>query len=82
MLGELLAAAQRAGAARTDVGVPEVKALLVVCKSGQDYGDDVADRVTDVIDGRSSRGVNGRSISCTRHGRVLKMTLALATGEC
>ncbi|QEN12437.1 TetR/AcrR family transcriptional regulator [Mycolicibacterium sp. ELW1] len=49
VLGEMLVAAQQAGAARSDVGVAELKALLVVCKSGQEYGDDVADRITNVI---------------------------------
>ena len=49
VLGELLAAAQKAGAARADVGVAELKALMVVCKNGQSYGDDVADRITNVI---------------------------------
>ena len=49
VLGELLAAAQRAGTARGDVGIAELKALLVVCKSGQTYGEEVADRITDVI---------------------------------
>jgi AcrR family transcriptional regulator len=49
VLGELLVGAQQAGAARADVGVAELKALLVVCKSGQEYGDDVADRITNVI---------------------------------
>lgn len=49
MLGELLTAAQRAGTVRSDVGVMEVKALLVVCKAAQHYGDDVSVRVTDVI---------------------------------
>ncbi|MDF2826649.1 MAG: transcriptional regulator, TetR family, partial [Mycobacterium sp.] len=38
MLGELLAAAQQAGTVRSDVGVMEVKALLVVCKAAQHYG--------------------------------------------
>ncbi|MBI3214511.1 MAG: TetR/AcrR family transcriptional regulator [Mycobacterium sp.] len=49
VLGELLTAAQRAGSARTDVGVPEVKALLLVCKTAQVYGEDVSDRVATVI---------------------------------
>lgn len=49
VLGEMLAAAQKAGTARADVGVAELKALLVVCKSGQSYGDDVADRIANVI---------------------------------
>ena len=84
VLGELLAAAQRAGTVRADVGVPEVKALLVVCKAMQGYGADVAERVTNVIvDGlRAPLGRQALSRPCTRHGRVLKMTLALAIGEC
>jgi AcrR family transcriptional regulator len=49
VLDELLTAAQRVGTARADVGVPEVKALLMVCKTAQGYGNDVSDRVTDVI---------------------------------
>jgi AcrR family transcriptional regulator len=49
VLDELLVAAQRAGTVRIDVGVPEVKALLMVCKAGHDYGDGVADRVVDVV---------------------------------
>lgn len=49
ILGEMLAAAQEAGTARADVGVAELKALMVVCKNGQSYGDEVADRITNVI---------------------------------
>lgn len=49
VLGELLAAAQRAGTIRADVGAAELKALLMVCKLTQDYGDGVADRVAGVI---------------------------------
>ncbi|WP_445167186.1 TetR/AcrR family transcriptional regulator [Mycolicibacterium sp. Dal123E01] len=49
VLGEMLVAAQKAGTARADVGVAELKALMVVCKNGQTYGDDVADRITNVI---------------------------------
>lgn len=49
VLGELLAAAQQAGTVRADVGVAEVKALLLVCKSSGEYGADVSDRVTAVI---------------------------------
>lgn len=48
-LEKLLTAAQRAGSVRTDVGVMEVKALLLVCKSAQLYGNDVSERVADVI---------------------------------
>ncbi len=49
-LGELLTAAQQAGTARADVGVPEIKALLVVCKTAQLYGEHVSDRVAGVIE--------------------------------
>jgi AcrR family transcriptional regulator len=49
VLGELLAAAQQSGTVRSDIGVAEVKALLLVCKSSHDYGDDVSDRVAAVI---------------------------------
>jgi AcrR family transcriptional regulator len=50
LLGALLVAAQGAGTARRDVGVAEVKALLVVCKAAQGYGDDVTLKVTAVIE--------------------------------
>lgn len=50
VLGELLEAAQRAGTARDDVGVSEVKALLMVCKSSQGYGQEVSERVAGVIE--------------------------------
>jgi AcrR family transcriptional regulator len=49
VLGDLLAAAQRAGTARADVTVAEVKALLVGCQAMQSYNADVAERVTDVV---------------------------------
>ncbi|WP_197378363.1 TetR/AcrR family transcriptional regulator [Mycolicibacterium mengxianglii] len=49
VIEELLTAGQRAGAVRDDVGVTEIKALLLVCKSAQLYGDDVSYRVADVI---------------------------------
>ena len=48
-MSELLSAAQRAGTVRADIGVAELKALLMVCKSTQDHGDGVADRVVGVI---------------------------------
>ncbi|KQH81175.1 MULTISPECIES: TetR/AcrR family transcriptional regulator [Mycobacterium] len=52
MLAELLHAAQQAGTARPDVGVPEVKTLLVGCQAMQGYNADLAERVTDVaLDG-------------------------------
>ena len=40
---------QHAGTVRADVGPAEVKALLMVCKSTQDHGDGIADRVVAVI---------------------------------
>lgn len=56
MLGDLLAAAQHAGAVRRDVTVPEVKALLVGCQAMQSYNAEVAERVTDVVfDGLRAR---------------------------
>jgi AcrR family transcriptional regulator len=52
LLGELLRAAQQAGTARPDVGVAEVKALLVGCQAMQNYNAEVAERVTNVaLDG-------------------------------
>ncbi|MGB9224156.1 TetR/AcrR family transcriptional regulator [Mycobacterium sp.] len=52
LLGDLLRAAQQAGTARCDVGVPEVKALLVGCQAMQSYNAELAERVTDVaLDG-------------------------------
>ncbi|WP_204079481.1 TetR/AcrR family transcriptional regulator [Mycobacterium riyadhense] len=57
LLADLLHAAQDAGTARRDVGVQEVKALLVGCQAMQGYNADIAERVTDVaLDGlRGSR---------------------------
>ena len=49
MIGELLAAAQRAGTVRADVTVPEVKALLVGCQAVQAYNPAVAEHVIDVV---------------------------------
>ncbi|OFJ50364.1 TetR/AcrR family transcriptional regulator [Mycolicibacterium grossiae] len=49
VMGELLAAAQRAGTARADVGVAELKALLMVCKAPSSHGDGVAERVAAVV---------------------------------
>lgn len=50
VVDELLTSAQRAGGVRPDVGVAEVKALLVVCKTSQGYGDDISERVVTVIE--------------------------------
>lgn len=56
MLAELLRAAQQAGTARPDVGVAEVKTLLVGCQAMQGYNADLAERVTDVaLDGLRRR---------------------------
>ena len=49
LLGELLTAAQRAGTARPDVSVPEVKALLVGAQAMQGYNPAVAERVVDIV---------------------------------
>ena len=52
LLSDLLRAAQRAGTARPDIGVPEVKTLLVGCQAMQEYNAEVAERVTDLaLDG-------------------------------
>ena len=49
MLDELLRAAQEAGSARRDVGVREVKSILVGCQAAEAYNADLAERVTDVV---------------------------------
>jgi AcrR family transcriptional regulator len=49
LLGELLVAAQRAGAIRPDVEVPEIKALMVGCQAMQGYDRARAARLTDVV---------------------------------
>jgi hypothetical protein len=49
LLGELLVAAQRAGTARPDVDVPEIKALMVGCQAMQCYDEARAERVTGVV---------------------------------
>jgi hypothetical protein len=47
-----LSAAQKAGTARLDVTVPEVKTLMVGCQAMQSYNAELADRVTEVaLDG-------------------------------
>jgi AcrR family transcriptional regulator len=48
-LGELLRAAQEAGTARKDVGVADVKALMVGLQAMQSYNDDAAARLTEVV---------------------------------
>ncbi|KUI29889.1 TetR family transcriptional regulator [Mycobacterium sp. IS-1742] len=49
LLGELLAAAQRAGTVRADIGVGELKAILVGCQAIGAYDADVAERATAVV---------------------------------
>jgi AcrR family transcriptional regulator len=49
VLGELLRAAQQAGTARPDVGVREVKSILVGCQAMEAYNSELAERVTDVV---------------------------------
>ena len=49
LLADLLAAAQRAGTSRTDITVPEAKALIVGAQAMQGYNPDVAERVTEVL---------------------------------
>ncbi len=56
LLGELLRAAQDAGTARKDVGVADVKALMVGLQAMQSYNDDTAERLTEVVlDGLRAR---------------------------
>jgi AcrR family transcriptional regulator len=50
VLGDLLRAAQEAGTARQDIGVREVKSILVGCQAMEAYNSALADRVTDVVD--------------------------------
>jgi AcrR family transcriptional regulator len=49
VLGELLRAAQEAGTVRQDVGVREVKAIMVGCQAMEAYNSALAERVTDVV---------------------------------
>jgi AcrR family transcriptional regulator len=49
VLDELLRAAQRAGTARQDIGVREVKSILVGCQAMEAYNSALAERVTDVV---------------------------------
>jgi AcrR family transcriptional regulator len=49
VLGELLHAAQEAGTARKDLGVREVKTILVGCQAMEAYNSALAGRVTDVV---------------------------------
>lgn len=49
MLDELLCAAQRAGSARRDIGVRELKTIMVGCQAMEAYNAELAERVTDVV---------------------------------
>ena len=49
VLGELLRAAQDAGTVRQDIGVREVKAIMVGCQAMEAYNSALAERVTDVV---------------------------------
>ncbi len=49
VLGELLSAAQEAGTVRRDVGVRDVKTILVGCQAMEAYDSALAERVTDVV---------------------------------
>jgi AcrR family transcriptional regulator len=49
LLGELLRAAQKARTVRSDVDVPDVKAIVVGCQAMQAYQPDKAARLTEVV---------------------------------
>jgi AcrR family transcriptional regulator len=49
LLGELLRAAHQAGTVRKDVGVADVKALMVGLQAMRSYNDDTAERLTEVV---------------------------------
>ena len=49
MLDDLLRAAQNAGTARRDIGVREVKSILVGCQAMEAYNAELAERVTDIV---------------------------------
>ncbi|MUL44547.1 TetR/AcrR family transcriptional regulator [Mycobacterium sp. CBMA293] len=49
LVGELLAAGQRAGTVRPDVSPAEVKALLVAVQAAQRYNPDAAERVVELM---------------------------------
>jgi AcrR family transcriptional regulator len=56
VLGELLRASQEAGTARQDIGVREVKSILVGCQAMEAYNSALAERVTEVVvDGLRAR---------------------------
>ena len=78
LLGDLLRAAQKAGTVRRDVDVRDVKAIVVGCQAMQAYNPTRPSGSP-----RSSWTACGPcERPCTRPGRVLRMQLALATGEC
>lgn len=49
LLSDMLAAAQRAGTVRSDIGFVELKALMSVCKTSPACGERVAERVAAVV---------------------------------
>ena len=49
VLDDLLRAAQEAGTARQDIGVREVKSILVGCQAMEAYNSALAERATDVV---------------------------------
>jgi AcrR family transcriptional regulator len=49
LLGGLLSAAQDAGTVRRDVGVKDVKAIVVGCQAMQSYTPETAGRLTEVV---------------------------------
>jgi AcrR family transcriptional regulator len=56
VLGDLLRAAQEAGTARLDIGVREVKSILVGCQAMEAHNSASAERVTEVVvDGLRAR---------------------------
>src|SRR5208283_1576712 len=64
VLGELLRAAQEAGSARQDIGVREVKSILVGCQAMEAYNSALAERVTEVVvDGLRAKRWGGYSIA-------------------
>jgi AcrR family transcriptional regulator len=49
LVGDLLAAAQKAGTVRADVDVRDVKAIVVGCQAMQAYTPEAADRLLEVV---------------------------------
>ncbi len=57
LIADLLSTARHTGTVRLDVGVSEVKTLLVGCQAMQSYNAELAERVTDVaLDGLRGKG--------------------------